>query len=388
MRFQLKFFWPIIPYTFVAINLITTGTTSVYTYILWLYCLSLSILKADLFERPLSKWIKYGVFTVEVLSLIVLGERLALPFTLLAGIPILSIYWLKSPQEDNMRFHLLAWLILGVAFFPLTKSPWGIPIPFFSCWIGNTLYVLELKKKNAQLYYDQLRHSEEELLKANEALSQYYETLEEVTQLRERTRISRDIHDNVGHALSTTLIQLQAIEMRLEKSGSEEASFVTRLIVFISDALENTRKIVHDMGADAENKKAFKHEIAELCHRFSTLTGCKVLLTTTQDFPKFVPKQAEIIFRVIQESLTNAVKHGNATEVKIILSEEADQIMVTIKDNGNSNSQFKEGFGLTQMRQRIQELQGSITFTADETHGFQTQIILPKEAKHEITIGR
>lgn len=385
MRFPFKIFWHIIPYLFcMAIS----WDSPLYLKMFLFVAFSISILKADFFIRFQNKIVPYTMAFIECVFLIFILNQLNLPLAYASIVPTIDFLWYQ-PQKSKRQLGIIFTYAMIILLISYNSNPiFALGTILSSIWIGSALSVMEYKKESAQQYYDRLRISEEALKKANADLEAYYETIEEVTQLRERTRISREIHDGVGHALSTTLIQLQAIEMRLEQCENENAAHIARLADFIRDALENTRNIVHAMGNQAQKEKQFKHEIAELCHKFSTFTGVKIAVTQTENFPSITTMQSEALFRVTQECLTNSVKHGKATTIKIVLSSTDKNILLTISDNGLGAESHQEGFGLTQMKNRISELHGHLQYESQINNGFTTYITIPREVTNEITTCR
>ena len=99
-------------------------------------------------------------------------------------------------------------------------------------------------KLEAQKLYDKLRISEEKLIEANTELEGYVQSIEEITVLKERNRISREIHDSVGHALSTAIIQLSAMETIAEKEESQLKEMIKNLRLFINDSFQDVKKAV------------------------------------------------------------------------------------------------------------------------------------------------
>ena len=102
-------------------------------------------------------------------------------------------------------------------------------------------------KKEAQHLYDKLRISEEKLIKANDELEGYLQSIEEITLLRERNRISREIHDSVGHALSTAMIQLSAMETIADKEGSRLKPIAGNLRAFINESFQDVKRAVREL---------------------------------------------------------------------------------------------------------------------------------------------
>jgi len=411
MNFPLKNFWRIIPYTLYALIIYNSG---LHFVLLLALALIVSLFKSETINQlnpinqlnsinqlnrnpyKLNLIFRYLFFFVESALLLFVGR--AYPNWLAAWliVPVIDWGWcfpassgaagLSAPIKSTpiLNTPLLRKIHLGILFalmlvvMGVSKNLWISAFIFASAfWVGVSLNEMEQRKVKAQEYYDRLRISEEALRKANDELSAYYETLEEVTILRERTRISREIHDNVGHALSTTLIQLQSIQLRLEKEAPTQVVFIEKLISFIANALENTREIVHHMGRDALKKQHLKHELAELCHNFSDLTQIMVTLTCSDNELNLDSDYKLVLFRVVQEGLTNAVKHGHATQIKVILTASRDRILLTIQDNGCGTNSIVEGFGQQTMRARIQKLGGELHFLSEHNNGFTVKASLP-----------
>lgn len=372
MTFPLKNFWRLIPYGIYAILIYEQ---SLFLLLLLAVSLSVSLFKSDVMNRQKLVVVSYVLFVIEIMLLSYVGMENSRWLAAWMIVPVVDWVWRTASPH---RLNRIIASVFGIGIIVLSGD---VVVSLFilgaSYWVGYSLGEMELKKVKAQEYYDRLRISEEALRKANEELKAYYETLEEVTVLRERTRISREIHDSVGHALSTTLIQLHAIKMRLEKEAPSQTMFIDKLVVFISSALENTREVVHNMGNEAQKNHHLKHELAELCHNFSELTQVMVTLTFPEHDPDLGTGHKQVLFRVVQESLTNAVKHGQATKIKVVLAMTNNRVLLTIQDNGRGTTEVIEGFGHKIMRERIKKLSGEIEFISEANKGFTVKASLP-----------
>ena len=138
------------------------------------------------------------IFVLSLIDIIYMFKKCTLIYIL--GITILII------TQKNLEL-LISWLIAAFTYILLLAK----------------VKDEEGRKLEAQNLYDKLRGKDEELKRVNKELEVYANTIEEITILRERNRISREIHDNVGHALSTIIIQLGAIEKICKSDG--EAKF-------------------------------------------------------------------------------------------------------------------------------------------------------------------
>ncbi|MEG1483156.1 sensor histidine kinase [Clostridium sp.] len=242
------------------------------------------------------------------------------------------------------------------------------------------------EKLNAQDLYDKLRISGEELKKANRNLEKYATTIEELTLLKERNRISREIHDSVGHALSTALIQLNAMEQLALKGGDKTlASLSTGLREFIKGALDEVRMAVRKLKPSDYNNYEGLIRIENLLKEFEKLTDIKVKLTLSKNKWTLNSNQSENLYRIFQESLSNAIRHGKASEVSILMNFDKESLVVNIKDNGRGVEEIEySGLGLNNIKERISELRGEVNFSSESDKGFIVKIIIPKVIEGEI----
>ncbi|MEG2869619.1 MAG: sensor histidine kinase, partial [Terrisporobacter sp.] len=242
------------------------------------------------------------------------------------------------------------------------------------------------EKLNAQDLYDKLRISGEELKKANRNLEKYATTIEELTLLKERNRISREIHDSVGHALSTALIQLNAMEQLALKGGDKTlASLSTGLREFIKGALDEVRMAVRKLKPSDYNNYEGLIRIENLLKEFEKLTDIKVKLTLSKNKWTLNSNQSENLYRIFQESLSNAIRHGKASEVSILMNFDKESLVVNIKDNGRGVKEIEySGLGLNNIKERISELRGEVNFSSESDKGFIVKIIIPKVIEGEI----
>jgi signal transduction histidine kinase len=234
------------------------------------------------------------------------------------------------------------------------------------------------KKLEAQKLYDKLRISEEELKAAKEEVERYASTVEELTLLRERNRISREIHDSVGHSLSTMIIQLSAIEKIAEKDGKAAVEMAAGLSKFAKEALRDVRAAVRALKPIEFEKYQGILAIEEMIKNFRKLTEIEVIFALSRDIWELDSDKSFILYRVIQELLTNSVKHGKASKVNINLNFFQDSLYMRLKDNGIGCNNVVEGVGLKSIKERVQGGSGTVKYTSEQGRGFEFILTLPK----------
>lgn len=240
------------------------------------------------------------------------------------------------------------------------------------------------KKIEAQKLYDRLRISEEKLKSANRDLELYASSIEELTLLRERNRLSREIHDSVGHALSTIVIQLGAVERTIEKDQQVAKEVTKELRKFTQNSLNEVRMAIREIKPKEFEDYEGILIIEELIKNFKKLTGVEVRLAFTKEKWPLNSDQSFVIYRIIQEFLANSVRHGKATVIQIFMAFSDNKLAVTLKDNGTGTDSLIEGIGLKSMRERVTEIGGSFDYNTKLREGFLVKIELDKVEKLKI----
>lgn len=273
--------------------------------------------------------------------------------------------------------------ILGITLLIITQKNLELLISWLIAALPIFLLLTKVKdeeerKLEAQNLYDKLREKDEELKRVNKELEVYANTIEEITILRERNRISREIHDNVGHALSTIIIQLGAIE-KICKNDIETTSMMAKnLGDFTKESMERVRGAVRAMKPREFEEYEGVIAVSEMIKNFQKLTGVEVKLRVSDNVWKLNSDQTMVIYRIIQEFLSNAVRHGKSTEVKIFLNFLETHLRVHLKDNGLGCSKVVPGIGLQSIKERVASWGGNIEYFTKEGQGFELVVTMDK----------
>ncbi|WP_066673605.1 sensor histidine kinase [Clostridium septicum] len=237
-------------------------------------------------------------------------------------------------------------------------------------------------KVKAQNLYDKLRVSEEKLIEANKELEVYLQSVEELTLLKERNRISREIHDSVGHTLSTALIQLSAMEAIADKESSSIKGMASNLRGFINESFQDVKRAVRELKPDEYENYQGVLRLQEVCKNFERMSGVEVKVVISKSNWNLTSKQSNHLYRIIQEVLSNSLKHGKATVVKVIMNFTDDEFIISFSDNGVGTDKIVEsGVGLKSIKERVEELDGIIDMKSKINTGFFIKVIIPKEVQ-------
>lgn len=189
--------------------------------------------------------------------------------------------------------------------------------------------------------------------------------------MSERNRIAREIHDNVGHLLSRSILQVGALKVICKDENLKES--IVQLQDTLNTAMTSIRKSVHDLKDESIDVKL---NIETIIKDYSNIR-----INLDCDVDENMPKSIKYCFiTIIKEALTNVTKHSNADMVRIVLREHPGFYQLLVKDNGtNIKSIDKEGIGLENMRDRVEGLKGNIRFSIE--NGFEIFITIMKELK-------
>lgn len=212
-------------------------------------------------------------------------------------------------------------------------------------------------------------NSRKKLAIAHEKLRQYALRIEDIATLQERNRISREIHDSLGHYLTALNLHLEAAWKLRESNPAEAMEFLADAKKLGSKSLEAVRQSVATLRSDPLQNLSLKEAIATLIEDFHKSSNLLPNTSINLYFP--LPNDIKTaIYRIVQEALTNIAKYSKATEVKITISAETD-LQLTIEDNGKGFNldQNTTGFGLQGMRERALALGGKFKIVSAPENG-------------------
>ena len=247
-------------------------------------------------------------------------------------------------------------------------------------FIGCCLVIIvnkeeELEKTNE--LYAQLAVANENLKQANEELSDIMEENAKMVQVRERNRIAREIHDTMGHTLTGIAAGIDAC-IALSDSSPELVKQQLRVLSEVSrKGIADVRHSVNELRPDALERLNLETAIRQMVDNMQQVSGTEISFSCSVPVLKFDEDEEAVIYRVIQESITNAVRHGHASKIWIAIDRKEwdGKLHLSISDNGCGCGEIKEGFGIRHIRERIRMLNGKVSFASDG--GFQVEAEIP-----------
>lgn len=227
------------------------------------------------------------------------------------------------------------------------------------------------------------RQSQHRLQQANQALKKSAQDIEKLAMDQERNRIARDIHDTLGHSLTALNIQLESALKLWEKDPSQAQQFLSNAKRLGSQSLNDVRQSVTTLRQDPLGGDSLESAIARLLQNIQNAPSSTTQTTTiTQDIRLNHPLPQNltvILYRIVQEGLTNIAKHAQASQIQLQLVSSPALVTLILEDNGAGFdlAQARTGFGLQSMRDRAEAIGGTFAIGSNSRTGTRLQVSLP-----------
>ncbi len=223
------------------------------------------------------------------------------------------------------------------------------------------------------------RNIEEELRmmdRANLELKSYIEVAEENAEIRERKRISREIHDTLGHALTGISAGIDAVLVLVDMDKESAKKQLHNLSEIVRQGIVDVRRSLNKMRPGALEELTLKASLQALIKPYTKIANLTIDLDYQWGEVDFEKTTEIVIFRAIEEAITNSIRHGQAQHIWLKLTHDETHYYVAISDNGRGCPNIKYGFGLTQMQERLATIGGKVSYQGDD--GFKIKIMFFK----------
>jgi signal transduction histidine kinase len=186
----------------------------------------------------------------------------------------------------------------------------------------------------------------------------------------ERRRLARELHDETGQALTSILLGLKSIRAAANEEEALRAEAELRELVV--QALQDVRSLAVELRPSALDDFGLVPALERLAGTFSERTGIRVTLAATLGDTRLPPETETVVYRLVQEALTNVVKHAAASEVGIVLTRRDGGISAVVEDDGQGFAESgvrEEALGLVGMRERVALLGGTLAIESAPGEG-------------------
>ena len=350
-------------------------------------------------EGAMMPTMRYACLTAEIFICIVILRSLDLAYD---GVVLLVVADLLHRYSGRHQLVLLTCAMLGLyaivdynaMFFEHQVTPFDVYTSYYAPPVRSWIHLIHtgLASFNLILFVFYLtllirqNHQEKQriaslnaqLEEANTRLRAYAIEAESMAETRERNRLAREIHDTLGHALTGIAAGLDATALLVDLAPDKAKEQLVKIKETALRGLKDVRRSVKKLRPDDLEHLPLRQAIENMVEEFASSTGMKIDFEVLQWPERLRPDQEEVLYRVVQEGMTNARRHGHAKHLEITISAKRGVIYLLLADDGEGAdiAELEKGFGLRHMQERLALLHGKLRYWSDS--GFTLEAILPE----------
>jgi signal transduction histidine kinase len=199
------------------------------------------------------------------------------------------------------------------------------------------------------------RQQHAQLQAAHGRLRRYAATIEQLAVSRERNRLARDLHDTLAHSLSALTVQLEALRVLLANDPAAAPGAVDDLLALARRGLDGSRQAIQALRTDPVETLGLSGALRDMLQRFQARTGLQADLSAAGQESDLTTQEAQTLYRIAEEALTNVERHASAQHVTLRLACGADRVDLVIQDDGlgfDPAAVDLDRYGLTGMNER------------------------------------
>ena len=222
---------------------------------------------------------------------------------------------------------------------------------------------------------NQLNSANDELKYVNMQLSEYAKESEKMAETKERNRMAREIHDTLGHSLTGIITGIEACTTLMDVAPEATKEQLKAIAEVARQGITDVRRSVKALRPDALEKSDLSNALVTLISEMRSATSAEIEYSFETSLNCFNEDEEDIIYRIVQECITNSIRHGKAGKIYIYISREFNLLKILIKDNGTGCAEINKGFGLHHMEERLDMLHGSLNYNGND--GFIVEAKIP-----------
>lgn len=338
---------------------------------------------ATVYLSPIDSYAAYTFATLLYLLLVRFREIQAPPRMqwLFVVAELLFIYWLYAHYRGILflLFHSVLTslfqqplrfrgLLAGLGFAAMVGSigaadadiQWVAPIMYFSLALllifGQRMTV---NKEELERLYDEQRRRHYQLEEARQTIVEYAQKVENLAQVEERNRIAREIHDDLGHKLIRLKMMVEAAIQIFPVQADKGMQIICHVRDQLSETMETMRATLRKLKPDEAIVRSYS--LDKLIDDLGKQSGIRITYEIKGMPCPLYPSCEVVLYRNAQEAITNAIRHGKASEVALTLTYETSRIVLEVSNNGEIPSSIeRKGLGLSGMEERTRLLGGEL----------------------------
>jgi signal transduction histidine kinase len=319
-------------------------------------------------------------FTIQFLlggSIVFLGKGVG--FNAMVLLPLAGHSVMLLPRSLRLVVNIGIVLTYALALNPFTANNWGNIWSGLPMFLAGQIFIvaftqMAVSEEKARSEVEQLV---DELEEVNQRLREFAMQVEELATTKERNRLAREIHDGLGHYLTTIYMQIQAARAVMKKDLQKSQEALGTAQNLTQEALVDVRRSVAALR-DMPNDSFSLHEEVEKMLKGAEGSGISSEMKVLGSPRVLTPQTLLTMYRAVQEGINNTCKHAHASRLSVIIDyTQSSQVKLVLQDDGVGAGQMDGGFGLLGMRERVHLLKGEMTVITGPNDGFRLEISVP-----------
>jgi signal transduction histidine kinase len=337
----------------------------------------LGLFSTVIFDRFPAGWADLLFFSVQCALVFGIGQVLGVVGNWLIGMPLVgfAVERLRPWKRVPVYLALAAAVVVPIG---LRFEPWSSTAVNGLTVMTAILFVAvfaDMRRKEQQAR----EHAEQLMAKleaANLQLAAYATQAEELAMTQERNRLAREIHDNLGHYLTTVNVQIEAARAVMASDPDRAMDAMSKAQELTQKGLARVRESVAALRESPVRNRSLGEAVSSLV-REAQGSGIVTEFTIAGEPRALEHKVALALYRAAQEGLTNVRRHARASRVDVRLDFQPDQVCLEVQDNGVGAAETAGGFGLLGIRERVQLLGGRLQIKSGAGKGFHLTANVP-----------
>ncbi len=286
---------------------------------------------------------------------------------LILGIAVVGLYTIVNYNLIGPYFNVIPWDVFLTAYRASTQAFLRGSLSVLSS-MNLVLFILYMTMLIQDEYQERerIQNLNEQLAQANQKLKEYAAEAEKNAEIRERNRLAREIHDTLGHSLTGIVAGIDACLTMLDISPEATKKQLVKIGDVARQGMTDVRRSVRKLRPDALEKLDLEEAVVKMLRDTQAASGARIHFQNQAGSLKFHEDEEEVLYRVVQEATTNAIRHGHAGEIWISISMAEQWLTIHVKDNGTGCEHVTEGFGLKHMQERLNLLEGTLEYGNQE----------------------
>ncbi|WP_025025750.1 sensor histidine kinase [Caldalkalibacillus mannanilyticus] len=354
------------------------GSYKIYTFLSLLYIALDQLLHRKLDEGKQALLLVLQLCFITFLNHSYMGMMFVLYYSTLLS------FFRQTRSVWQVLYTLIQWIVMNVMLLHETQQVLILANLMYGVMVASIFLMrnIFLQREEIQHLYDSLRKKHYELEEARGRLLEHSRKVENWAQLEERNRISKSIHDDIGHQLIRCKMMMEAVIQVLPTNQEKGMELIYQVRDHLSASMDILRKTVRQLKPNERQMRNIS--LKQWMDSFALESGVEVDFQIEGEPYTLFPSMEVVLYRNVQEAFSNAIRHGQATKIEVRLIYDTEGVQLIIRNNGSPPSEgFEKGLGIKGMEERVELIGGECL--VESRNPFTIKTVLPYKRKVDVS---